>query len=79
LLKQLQLELEQGKHGEISAGYVAVLYARLGNQEKPIEWLLKAYQAHAPEMGGLAGNPRWNPLRSDRRFIELMRQVKPVM
>ena len=73
--KQLDLELEEAKKGSPSTGTIAVLYARLGKKEKALQWLEKAFQAHAPEMGGLAGNPVWNELRSDPRFIDLMRRV----
>lgn len=75
LQRQLGLELEKVKEGRPSTGTIAVLYARLGKKEEALQWLEKAFQAHAPEMVGLAGNPVWNELRSDSRFSELMERV----
>ncbi len=46
----------------------------LGDHDRAIAWLRKAYQEHSAEMIFLR-TPSWDNLRSDPRFIELMKDV----
>jgi tetratricopeptide (TPR) repeat protein len=75
LRKQLDLAIKDAKLHGISAGYIATMYARLGNKEEAFKWLEKAYEAHEGEMGGLKVNPHWDNLRADPRFANLIRRV----
>jgi len=53
----------------------AVVYAGLGDRDKAFAWLEKAYR-EGGLLTGLKVDPRWNNLRSDARFDELMRRVR---
>lgn len=75
LQNQLELVIRDAEKHEISAGYIATMYARLGKKDEAFKWLEKAYKAREGEMGGLKVNPHWNNLREDPRFADLIRRV----
>ena len=53
----------------------ALIYNRLAETEKSLEWLEKAYAQHDPKMTFLKVDPKWNNLRNEPRFIKLMGQM----
>jgi tetratricopeptide (TPR) repeat protein len=55
--------------------YLAGLYAKLGERDKAIHHLWAAYEAHDHMVTQLKVNATVDPLRSDPRFIELMRRL----
>jgi len=79
--KRLEWELEDvwDKHlvqrRHVPAYWVALDYANLGEKDRAFSWLQQAYQQHEPEFVTLKVDPRLDPLRSDPRFTELLRQV----
>lgn len=64
-----QLEFAERPHER------AVLYARLGERDRAFEWLEEAYQERSPTMVRLGLDQDWDPLRSDRRFQDLLRRM----
>ena len=52
----------------------AYVYKGLGDHDRAITWLRKAYEEHSVEMIFLR-TPAWDSLRSEPRFIELMKDV----
>lgn len=56
--------------------HLALIYNGLGETDKTFEWLEKAYQQRDPKMVFLKVEPKWNNLRGDPRFIELMARMK---
>jgi eukaryotic-like serine/threonine-protein kinase len=56
---------------------IALVYAGLGQNEEAMRWLEKAYQARSAWLIFLAlkVNPRWDALRSDARFQDLLRRI----
>jgi tetratricopeptide (TPR) repeat protein len=67
--------LAKRKKGYVDASDLAVIYLALGNKEKAFEWLEKAVQEHAEEMNWLKCAFHWDPIRSDPRFLDLLRRV----
>jgi adenylate cyclase len=59
----------------VSPAELAVLYIGLGDKEGAIELLEKAYSAHDLQMQYLKIDPHYDRLRSDPRFVELMKKV----
>ena len=59
----------------VSPAELAVLYAGLGDKEAAIAALQKAYDAHDLQLQALKVEPRYDSLRTDPRFVELMRKV----
>jgi len=55
---------------------IALLYNALDESDKALEWLEKAYQSRDTKMTLLKVEPKWNNLRSEPRFLEIMRKMK---
>ncbi|HEY2973139.1 MAG TPA: winged helix-turn-helix domain-containing protein [Pyrinomonadaceae bacterium] len=56
---------------------MAIIYTGLGNKERAVEWLEKSYQDHSWLILYLKTDPFFDPLRSDPRFMDLVRRVGP--
>jgi adenylate cyclase len=54
---------------------LAVVHIALNEQDVALRYLQKAYQEHDWAMMVLAVEPRYDPLRPDPRFQELVRKV----
>ncbi len=59
----------------VPASHIAIIYAGLGERAKALDWLEKAFEQRDPKMAFLKVEPKWNGLRSEPRFIELMRRM----
>jgi TolB-like protein/DNA-binding winged helix-turn-helix (wHTH) protein/Tfp pilus assembly protein PilF len=68
--------IERSTHTYISPFDIAVVYVGLGDREQAFAWLAKAYDERARPLLGLRINPRLDSLRSDPRFVALVRRVK---
>jgi serine/threonine-protein kinase len=56
----------------IPPSHIALAYNGLGENDKALEWLERGYAQRDPKMAFLKVDSKWNNLRSDPRFIELM-------
>jgi tetratricopeptide (TPR) repeat protein len=56
--------------------YIASIYAALGNKEQAFAWLEKALDDRDNAVIDLKVDPRFDALRSDPRFTELLRRVR---
>jgi len=72
LLAQL---LEQERQGYVSAYDIAVVYAGLGEADTAFEWIGKAIAERSTFVVHLAWDARLVPLRTDRRFGELVERL----
>jgi hypothetical protein len=52
-----------------------MVYGGLGEKEQALDWLEKAYEYHDLILPGLKHDPTWGLLRSEPRFIELLRKA----
>jgi len=59
----------------VSPGYIAIVYIALGEREEALTWLERAYQQHSPMMLWLKVDPRFDSIRQEPRFQELMQRV----
>jgi tetratricopeptide (TPR) repeat protein len=73
LLRELQ---ERAASEYVLPTCFAELYASLGNTDEAFRWLEKAYQERNLGMVFLRTWPRWDPLRSDPRFDNLVRRMR---
>jgi serine/threonine protein kinase/Flp pilus assembly protein TadD len=67
--------LDPAKPRKGSAYDVAVVYVGLGEKEKAFEWLEKAYQQRDDFLAYLKADPRFDPLRTDTRFDNLLHRI----
>ncbi len=54
---------------------MALFYNGLGERDKTLEWLERAYQERDPKLVFLKVDAKWNNLREDPRFQDLLRRV----
>jgi hypothetical protein len=54
---------------------IAKQYLGVGDYDRAIEWLEKAYELHHPGLPYIGVSPRYDPLRSDPRFQDLLRRM----
>ena len=54
---------------------IALVYAGLGDRDRALAWLDKAYEERSHWLVWLKLDPRWDNLRADRRFSDLVRRV----
>ncbi|HSQ24162.1 MAG TPA: hypothetical protein VLN44_07125, partial [Pyrinomonadaceae bacterium] len=59
----------------LPAPSIALIYAGLGEKDQALAWLDKGYTERAFQMQWIKMEPRWDSLRSDPRFQELMRRM----
>jgi tetratricopeptide (TPR) repeat protein len=73
--KILQRVLTLSKQAPVHPGLIALIYASLGEKEEALAWLERAYQERSELMVWLKVDPRFDGLRPDPRFQDLMRRV----
>ena len=59
----------------VPPNHMAFIYNGLGETAKALDWLEKAFEQRDPKAVFLKVEPKWNNLRSEPRFIELMRRM----
>ena len=67
--------LEDSKHEYVSPQNIAMLYARLGELDKAFEWLERGLEERSIQFTYLVADPRFDNLRADPRYAEIMRRV----
>jgi TolB-like protein/DNA-binding winged helix-turn-helix (wHTH) protein/Flp pilus assembly protein TadD len=55
--------------------HIALIYWGLGQRKEALEWLEKGFEQRDAKMAFLKVDPKWNNLRSEPRFVELMRKM----
>jgi len=68
-LKQMSLQ------EYVPAESIALVYVGLGEKDQAFAWLEKAYGERSFGVAWLKVEPRWDSLRSDPRFADLLRRV----
>jgi serine/threonine protein kinase len=63
------------KAGYVPALTFAVVYVGLGDKDHAFEWLNKAYEERFTRLAYIRQEAFWDPLRSDRRYAELIRKI----
>jgi TolB-like protein/Tfp pilus assembly protein PilF len=74
-LKILQEVEESTVRRYVAPYYLAVSYLALGNRERTLEWLDKAYKERSPYMSNLQRDPEFDGIRSDAGFIKLLKRA----
>jgi TolB-like protein/DNA-binding winged helix-turn-helix (wHTH) protein/Tfp pilus assembly protein PilF len=66
---------DRSKYTYVDPGNLADIYAALGEKDQALSYLQMAYEQHSPFMTVLKVDPSLDPIRSDPRFVELIRKV----
>jgi len=66
LLKQSQF---------VTAYGIALVHAGMGDSDSTFKWLNKAYDERSNWLVWLKTDPRWESIRTDERYAELVRKV----
>jgi tetratricopeptide (TPR) repeat protein len=74
-VKMLVRFSEQSRQGEVSLMWLAALYVALGKKQRALDWLQKAYENRDPYMVFIRVDLGLDPLRSDPRFLALLRRM----
>lgn len=72
---ELNKLLKLAETKQSSAYNIALLYNALDESEKALEWLERAYQERDTKMTLLKVEPKWNNLRNEARFVDLMKKM----
>jgi serine/threonine-protein kinase len=67
---------EISKHGYVSSYSIAQAYIRMGEKEKAFSWLERAYEEHDSGLVSLGVEPMFASVRSDPRFLDLLRRAR---
>ncbi|HLJ46116.1 MAG TPA: protein kinase [Bryobacteraceae bacterium] len=67
--------LALAKDNPVSPGMIALVYTALDERPQILEWLEKAYQQHSSIMTWLKIDPRFDRIRPENGFQDLMRRV----
>jgi tetratricopeptide (TPR) repeat protein len=59
----------------VSPGNIALIYNGLGERDETFRWLERGFEQRDPKMVFLKVEPKWNNLRGDARFQDLLRRV----
>ena len=72
ILRQLETE---AKKESISSYQFALIYVGLGDREKALAALEKAFQQRSTLLTYSKMDPRFDPIRSDARFTDIQRRI----
>ena len=71
--QKLIQELKSRTPGEyIDPYFIAIIYLGLGNREQTFEWLEKAYEARSNYLPWLRVEPKFDVLRCDQRYADMV-------
>jgi Tfp pilus assembly protein PilF len=74
--RKILAELQSlSEHKYVPATDTALIYAGLGEKDTSFVWLDKAYEEHSFTLSNLKVEPRFDSLRSDPRFADLLRRI----
>lgn len=73
--QQAEMRRLQQQNAYVRPGYIAELYTAFGDKDEAMRWLERGYREHDAWMTLLKVWPRFDPLRSDSRFQDLLRRM----
>jgi len=74
--RRILAELERKRErGFVPSSVLAILYGALDERDKAFAWLERAYEERDPRLTYLKVGPRFDPLRQEPRFREVLRRM----
>jgi TolB-like protein/Flp pilus assembly protein TadD len=74
-LEILEQVNELSRHRYVMAYWMALIHTGLKEKDKAFRWLEKAYEERSSQLLFVKADPRWDYLRSDPRFDDLLRRM----
>jgi tetratricopeptide (TPR) repeat protein len=74
-LKMIAELVERAKRRYVSSYEMAAIYAGLGDKDQAFAWMQKAYDERSDGLVNLKAEQRFDSLRSDQRFADLVRRM----
>lgn len=71
----LEGEIKRAEREYVSPTCIALVHSGLGDTDRALAWLEKSYREHSPDLSSL-GEPMFDGLRSDSRFLDLVNRVQ---
>jgi TolB-like protein/DNA-binding winged helix-turn-helix (wHTH) protein/Flp pilus assembly protein TadD len=68
-------EMQRSTREYVSPTCIALVHSGLGETDRALFWLEKSYREHSPDLSSL-GEPMFDGLRSDPRFVDLINRVQ---
>ncbi len=68
--------LERSRTRYLPSYWIALVYTGLGEVEQAVAWLERAYEERSSWLVWIKVEPRFDPLRSDPRFVSLLRRMR---
>lgn len=75
--KIIQQLHERSAREYVSAYVIATIYVALGDKDKTMEWLEKAVPEQTSYLALIRVEPKFDPMRSDPRFVDFVQRVAP--
>lgn len=72
ILAELKRKHERGL---APSSALAIVFGALDEKDEALAWLERAYEEHEPQLTYLKVGPRFDPLRQDPRFKEVLRRI----
>jgi TolB-like protein/Tfp pilus assembly protein PilF len=74
-LRVMEALTRMAKTRHVSPQYLAVIQAGLGNKNEALALLEMSYEQHEAALALLKVDPRWDPLRDEARFQQLLHEL----
>jgi tetratricopeptide (TPR) repeat protein len=65
----------QAQQRHVSSYAIATVYAGLGDRDETFQWLEKAYEERSPGLTWMKVDPMLDIVRSDPRYVDLLRRT----
>jgi TolB-like protein/Tfp pilus assembly protein PilF/predicted Ser/Thr protein kinase len=75
LVRDIELRKQQAQRRYVDVGFIAYDYAALGDKDQTFAWLEKAYSEKAGSLGYIKVSKVMDPLRSDPRYLYLLKRM----
>jgi tetratricopeptide (TPR) repeat protein len=73
--QRISLLRSESRKNFVDPYLIAVIYLGLGEREETFDWLAKALDAKSPFLISILTDPKWESLRSDPRFLNILSQM----
>jgi len=74
-LRLLESAIDRSKRAHVAPSSIALIYIGVGDPDRAMEWLGKAYDERDHSLVGLKADPAYDPLRAHPKFVGLLQRM----